>query len=231
MSRLGAAGLLLITAFLWGVTFVAQIRHSDHAGARLRRRALCRAGGSSCAVGALKFCRKPHAPSPRRTAPCARDRPHAVPRRQLAAGGDRATSVTNAGFLTACYVVLTPFVVWALTRARSSSARAQYRPSAPGCSPRAGRSVPEPRRRARAPRRFRLGDGDRADADLPRPLSPAAAARLCPISGLRPPHSAVLGPVRVDSPGRTRSPPRRRSFSPSRACSPRSQAGSCSMSV
>jgi drug/metabolite transporter (DMT)-like permease len=32
--------------------------------------------------------------------------------------GIETTSATNAGFLTACYVVLTPFVVWALTGAR-----------------------------------------------------------------------------------------------------------------
>jgi drug/metabolite transporter (DMT)-like permease len=32
--------------------------------------------------------------------------------------GIETTSATNAGFLTACYVMLTPFVVWALTGAR-----------------------------------------------------------------------------------------------------------------
>ncbi len=36
----------------------------------------------------------------------------------LQQAGLETTSATNGGFLTACYVVLTPFVVWALTRAR-----------------------------------------------------------------------------------------------------------------
>jgi drug/metabolite transporter (DMT)-like permease len=36
----------------------------------------------------------------------------------LQQAGIETTSATNAGFLTACYVVLTPFVVWALTGAR-----------------------------------------------------------------------------------------------------------------
>ena len=36
----------------------------------------------------------------------------------LQQAGIETTSATNAGFLTACYVVLTPFVVWALTRVR-----------------------------------------------------------------------------------------------------------------
>ena len=36
----------------------------------------------------------------------------------LQQAGIETTSATNAGFLTACYVVLTPFVVWALSGAR-----------------------------------------------------------------------------------------------------------------
>ena len=36
----------------------------------------------------------------------------------LQQAGIETTTATNAGFLTACYVVLTPFVVWALTGAR-----------------------------------------------------------------------------------------------------------------
>ena len=36
----------------------------------------------------------------------------------LQQAGLATTTATNAGFLTACYVVLTPFVVWALSRAR-----------------------------------------------------------------------------------------------------------------
>jgi drug/metabolite transporter (DMT)-like permease len=36
----------------------------------------------------------------------------------LQQAGIETTSATNAGFLTACYVVPTPFVVWALAGAR-----------------------------------------------------------------------------------------------------------------
>ena len=36
----------------------------------------------------------------------------------LQQAGLATTSATNAGFLTACYVVLTPFVVWGLSRVR-----------------------------------------------------------------------------------------------------------------
>src|SRR6516225_5584948 len=102
MSRLGADGLLLATAFLWGVTFVAQ----KYDAATMPPLAL------------WELRRKPHAPS--------RDewRLALVIGLTLFLGtslqqaGIETTSATNAGFLTACYVVLTPFVVWALTGAR-----------------------------------------------------------------------------------------------------------------
>ena len=53
-SRLGADGMLLTTAFLWGVTFVAQ----KYAAATLpalafRRRAFCCFSRGACAVCAL----------------------------------------------------------------------------------------------------------------------------------------------------------------------------------
>ena len=182
----------------------------------------------------------------------------------LQQAGIETTSATNAGFLTACYVVLTPFVVWALTGARPRviivgagfvSLVGAWLLASGG-----GARSSEHRRRARAPRRFRLGDGHRADADLPCPLRPAAAARLRAIYGLRRPRGAVFGPVRIDcrrerssrpcrrscspalfrarSPIRSRSsrrrirrPPRRRSSSPLKACSLRSRARSCSASV
>jgi len=119
VSRLGADGLLLATAFLWGVTFVAQ----KYATATMPPLAFVAArfavSAAALAPFALwEFRRKPHAPS--------RDEW----RLALAIGltlflgtslqqaGIETTSATNAGFLTACYVVLTPFVVWMLTGAR-----------------------------------------------------------------------------------------------------------------
>jgi drug/metabolite transporter (DMT)-like permease len=119
MSRLGADGLLLATAFLWGVTFVAQ----KNAAATMPALAFvaARFAVSAAVLAPLalwEFRRKPHRPS--------RDEW----RLALAIGltlffgttlqqaGIETTSATNAGFLTACYVVLTPFVVWALTGAR-----------------------------------------------------------------------------------------------------------------
>src|SRR5690242_18449243 len=119
MSRLGADGLLLATAFLWGVTFVAQ----KYAAATMPALAFVAARFAvSAAVLApfalWEFARKPHAPN--------RDewRLALVIGLTLFFGttlqqaGIETTSATNAGFLTACYVVLTPFVVWALTGAR-----------------------------------------------------------------------------------------------------------------
>src|SRR5271165_3446729 len=117
MSRLGADGLLLATALLWGVTFVAQ----KYATATMPALAFVAARFAVSAVALAPFAlwefrRKPHAPG--------RDEW----RLALAIGltlflgtglqqvGIETTSATNAGFLTACYVVLTPFIVWALSR-------------------------------------------------------------------------------------------------------------------
>ena len=119
MSRLGADGLLLTTALLWGVTFVAQ----KYAAATMPALAFVAARFAVSAVALAPFAlwefrRKPHAPG--------RDEW----RLALAIGltlflgtslqqaGIETTSATNAGFLTACYVVLTPAVVWALSGAR-----------------------------------------------------------------------------------------------------------------
>ncbi len=119
MSRLGADGLLLTTALLWGVTFVAQ----KYATGMMPALAFVAARFAVSAVALAPFAlwefhRKPHAPG--------RDEWQLA----LAIGltlflgtglqqvGIETTSATNAGFLTACYVVLTPFVVWALSGAR-----------------------------------------------------------------------------------------------------------------
>ena len=119
MSRLGADGLLLTTAFLWGVTFVAQKYATATMPALAFVAARFAVSAAALAPFALwEFRRKPHAPG--------RDewRLALVIGLTLFFGttlqqaGIETTSATNAGFLTACYVVLTPFVVWALTGAR-----------------------------------------------------------------------------------------------------------------
>ena len=265
MSRLSADGLLLITAFLWGVTFVAQkYADGDHAGARLRRRAFCCFGRGACAVRALGISSQAACPEPRRMAARARDRPHALLRHDPAAGGDRDDQRHQRRLPNRLLCRADPFR--RLGADRSASARDHRRRglriARRRLAARLGRGArsSEYRRRARAPRRFRLGDGHRADADLPCPLRPAAAACLRAICGLRRPGRAVFRPVRIDpawsarrdrcrrscspalsrarspirsrsSPRRIRRPPRRRSFSPSRACSLRSRAPSCSASV
>ena len=118
MSRLGADGLLLTTAVLWGVTFVAQKYATATMPALAFVAARFAVSAAALAPFALwEFRRKPHAPS--------RDewRLALVIGLTLFFGttlqqaGIETTSATNAGFLTACYVVLTPFVVWALTAA------------------------------------------------------------------------------------------------------------------
>jgi drug/metabolite transporter (DMT)-like permease len=119
MSRLSADGLLLFTAFLWGVTFVAQKYATATMPALAFVAARFAVSAAALAPFALwEFRRKPHAPS--------RDEWRLALVIGLALffgttlqqAGIETTSATNAGFLTACYVVLTPFVVWALTGAR-----------------------------------------------------------------------------------------------------------------
>jgi drug/metabolite transporter (DMT)-like permease len=118
LSRLGADGLLLTTAAIWGVTFVAQkdigaLPPLAFVAARFAVSALVlaplalvesrrsgrpvgrRAWRLAVAIGVLLFLGA-----------------------SLQQAGLATTSATNAGFLTACYVVLTPFVVWALSRVR-----------------------------------------------------------------------------------------------------------------
>ncbi len=119
MSRLAADGLLLITACLWGVTFVAQ---KDAVGVLPPLAFVAaRFGVSALALAPLalheqRAVRRSAAPGSKRLA--------IVIGLSLFLGtslqqaGLETTSATNSGFLTACYVVLTPFVVWALSRAR-----------------------------------------------------------------------------------------------------------------
>ena len=119
MSRLGADGLLLTTAFLWGVTFVAQ----KYATASMPALAFvaARFAVSAAALAPLalwEFRQKPHAPSREEWRLALVIGLTLFLGTSLQQAGIETTSATNAGFLTACYVVLTPFVVWALTGAR-----------------------------------------------------------------------------------------------------------------
>ena len=132
----------------------------------------------------------------------ARDRPHALLRHDPAAGGDRDDERHQRRLPHRLLCRADPFRrLGADRRAPARDRRRRgLRVARRRLAARLGRSPrrSEPRRRARAPRRFRLGDGHRADADLSCPLRPAAAARLRAICGLRRPCGAVLGPVRID---------------------------------
>ena len=119
MSRLGADGLRLTTAFLWGVTFVAQ----KYATATMPALAFVAARFAVSAAALAPFAlwelrRKPHAPSQDEWRLALVIGLTLFLGTSLQQAGIETTSATNAGFLTACYVVLTPFVVWALTGAR-----------------------------------------------------------------------------------------------------------------
>lgn len=116
-GRLAADALLLTTALIWGVTFVVQ---KDIGALPPLAFVAARFALSALVVAPFALIERRRAGRP--------VRPGAW---RLAAGigvclflgavlqqiGLQTTSATNAGFLTACYVVLTPFVVWALTRA------------------------------------------------------------------------------------------------------------------
>ena len=118
LGRLGADSLLLATSAIWGVTFVVQkdigaLPPLAFVAARFLVSALVlaplallegrrtglqrspRAWRLALAIGLMLFLGA-----------------------SLQQAGLATTSATNGGFLTACYVVLTPFVVWALTRRR-----------------------------------------------------------------------------------------------------------------
>jgi drug/metabolite transporter (DMT)-like permease len=119
MSRLDADGLLLFTAFLWGVTFVAQKYATATMPALAFVAARFAVSAAALAPFALwEFRRKPHAPNRYEWRLALVIGLALFFGTTLQQAGIETTSATNAGFLTACYVVLTPFVVWALTGAR-----------------------------------------------------------------------------------------------------------------
>jgi len=118
MSRIGADALLLATAAVWGVTFVVQ---KDIGGLPPLAFVAARFAVSALAVAPLAVLEGRRAGLP--YAPRAWRLAVAIGvllflGASLQQAGLATTSATNGGFLTACYVVLTPFVVWALSRQR-----------------------------------------------------------------------------------------------------------------
>jgi drug/metabolite transporter (DMT)-like permease len=118
MSRLGADVMLLTTAFVWGVTFVVQ---KDISGLPPLAFVAARFALSALVVAPLAVFEG------RRARWAVTPRAHRLAviigillflGASLQQVGLATTSATNAGFLTACYVALTPLVVWALSRTR-----------------------------------------------------------------------------------------------------------------
>ena len=135
MSRWGADGLLVLTAIIWGTAFIAQKTALDDLGAaafvglRFVLGAVCLAP-----FAAWELARR-RAVADGLGAAATNDDPHGIPIFRgavlwlaLSIGGVfcagallqqyglMVTSVTNAGFLTALYVVITPFLAWWLLR-------------------------------------------------------------------------------------------------------------------
>lgn len=116
MSRLQADLLLLLCAFIWGTAFVAQ--KDLHAAAWPELFVAARFALSALLLAplALHEARRPQAPPARRSelglalligaCLCV-----AATMQQVALTG---TTATNGGFLTAVYVALVPFAVWAI---------------------------------------------------------------------------------------------------------------------
>ncbi len=118
LSRLGADSLLLATSAIWGVTFVVQ---KDIGALPPLAFVAARFAVSALAVAPLALLERRLARAP--VAPRAWRLAGAIGLMlflgaSLQQAGLATTSATNGGFLTACYVVLTPFIVWALSRQR-----------------------------------------------------------------------------------------------------------------
>jgi drug/metabolite transporter (DMT)-like permease len=122
-ARLQADGLLLLTALLWGTAFVAQ---KDAEGVLAPMSFVAgRFAISALALAPLAWRESRRAPRPLSRGDWGLAAAIAL---TLFAGsslqqiGLMTTSATNGGFLTACYVVLVPLAVWALTGARPRAA-------------------------------------------------------------------------------------------------------------
>lgn len=119
MNRLRADLLLLLTAFIWGTAFVAQ----KYANGSMPPITFV---GARFLLSALALIPLALYEARRQTAPLSRKDwlQTGVIGLCLFAGsclqqvGLVTTSATNAGFLTALYVVIVPFMVWLLTRQR-----------------------------------------------------------------------------------------------------------------
>ncbi len=119
MSRLTADGMLLVTALLWGVTFVAQKEAAAVTPPMAFVAARFLVSALALAPFALwEFRREQRPPSGKDLRLAAVIGLTLFIGTSLQQAGIETTSATNASFLTACYVVLTPFVVWALVGRR-----------------------------------------------------------------------------------------------------------------
>jgi len=117
MSRIRADALLLLTALIWGSAFIAQKTVHGAMGP------LAFVGGRFL-IAAVVIA--PLAWGEARSRPAALDRSSwglaalcgacLLTGSYLQQAGMSTASATHAGFLTALYVVLVPFIVWALTR-------------------------------------------------------------------------------------------------------------------
>lgn len=125
MSRLQADLLLLLAAFLWGTTFVAQKLAAADIGPFLFV-------GSRFLISAIILAPFAYWERSRRkksvTASVKTLKKHLAALYVVFLAGVAAqqfamqtTSVTNAGFLTGLYVLLTPFAAWAILRERPSA--------------------------------------------------------------------------------------------------------------
>jgi drug/metabolite transporter (DMT)-like permease len=125
MSRLRADLLLLLAAFLWGTTFVAQKMAAADIGPFLFV-------GSRFLISAVILAPFAYWERLRRrksvTASVKTLKKHLAALYAVFLAGVAAqqfamqtTSVTNAGFLTGLYVLLTPFAAWLILRERPSS--------------------------------------------------------------------------------------------------------------
>ncbi len=115
LSRLGADWLLLATSAIWGVTFVVQ---KDIGALPPVAFVAARFAVSAFAVAPLGLLERRRARLPRAWRLALVIGLMLFLGASLQQAGLATTSATNGGFLTACYVVLTPFVVWALSRRR-----------------------------------------------------------------------------------------------------------------
>jgi drug/metabolite transporter (DMT)-like permease len=117
MTRTKAAALLLLAAAVWGLAFLFQKSAMRHIGPLTFIGA--RGVVATLALAPLAWRESRSSPSPR---------PAGLLRWSLAGGllfflaatlqqsGLQTASVTNSGFLTALYVVITPLIAWSATR-------------------------------------------------------------------------------------------------------------------